>query len=716
MTDKIKLYETEISKHLLNKDFDSIYRIFLDSSSSATELLIFYRRKKEILNNKTFWTSQLPHFHLQAIVESDFKITFLHSYLSSDQNCNDELNKHLAFTTKSDFIKFIKLWEVFNKSNFYNSLISISEIDTDCERLMKELNIVIKAQQKIADEAKKDEKLILQHSFDEIALAFSLYYYDFKQRPEILSNKKWQTQVEMTLVNEFNKVISIFKEQNNAEFQFASNDELQKVFQRNEAPHHTLGKKGLWTPVESKFQNLFLLISRMIERNSINGQIQLYLAGYFDFETTILNPARLKSNSNYRIFKINDNKSSPEEYYFIDLKIEDILKLKPLTKTDITSSLNCLIFYGIPEFVSHNGKEIEVKKALQLLKYFSVYKGPKERQIISDGKKTTSFVLNQGDEKFRELFGSNESITLFEYDKLAQGISSYFNWKEQETQSILSFLTFDTSSPNSYYSWVSRPFMKYQNQVLWLGSFLKDRRWDNIFLNKFKRDYEFKSLGKLIASNFERKIEELFRSSGFTTISSLPFKSSNGQSGDFDVLAFKDNFLIVCEAKTGIRSDEFLHAAKSEAVRLEGCAADQLVKAINNIKEDWTNLKSKLGISESLKIEDIEIIPLIVTDYFEGDLHLYKNSILKTSLLELEVNLKNNKQNLLEMYMMMQSSMNRFNSTLNENRKSPANWDLWNGQNNCSVENLIQNLESNAIWEELQSVWKFEDERLLLDY
>jgi hypothetical protein len=260
------------------------------------------------------------------------------------------------------------------------------------------------------------------------------------------------------------------------------------------------------------------------------------------------------------------------------------------------------------------------------------------------------------------------------------------------------------------------PFLKYQDNVLWLGSFLKGRRWDNVFLNKFKLDYEFKSVAKLISSNFERKIEELFSSNNFKTISSLPFKSSNGQSGDFDVLAFKDNFLIVCEAKTGVRSDEFIHAANSEAVRLEGCAADQLIKGINNINEDWTNLKSKLKISDSVRINEIKIIPLIVTDYFEGDLHLYKNSILKTSLLELEVNLQNQKQSLLEMYIMMQSPMNSFNSALNEKRETPSNWDLWNGQKSCSVENLIQNIQSNAVWKELESIWKFEEHNIFIDY
>lgn len=708
MTDKIKLHESKISKALANKDFDSLFRLFTDEKFTATDLLIFYKRKVYILNVLSFWNSQLPHFHLQAIVESDFKITFLDSYFSSDLHCNHELNKHLIFIVKDDFIKFVKLYKVFNLPEFYKSINNL-----ELERFVKEFDIIIKAQQKIKEEACIDEEKLLQFSLDEIALAFTLYYYEFKQRSETLSNKKWQTQIEMALVNEFDNIISIFKGKSNMVFQFDSNEELQKVFQRNEAPHHTLGKTGLWTPVEAKFQKIYLLINRMMDRNSKKGQIQLYLAGYFDFETTILNPAPLNSNNSYRIFKINDNKSSPEEYYFIDLKMEDILNPKNLSKTDITSSLNCLNFYGIPEIVKHNGIEIEIKKALQLLKHFSVYKGPAERTIFPD----KSFVImNQSDEKFRELFGSNESITLFDYDKLAKGIAIYFNWTEQETHNTLSFLTFDISSSNLTYSWISRPFLKYQNQVLWLGSFLKDRRWDNIFLNKLKRDSEFKPVVKSIATNFERKIEELFKSNAYATISGLPFKSSNGQTGDFDVLAFKDKYLIVCEAKTGIRSDEFIDAATSKAVRLEGCAADQLVKAIQNIKEDWTSLKSKLGITESIEIENLKIIPLIITDNFEGDLHLYKNHILKTSLLELEVNLKNKKKDLLKMYMMMQSSRNTYNSNLNEDRKVPTDWDLWNGQNKCSVENLIQNIQSNEIWKELERVWKFEDERIFIDY
>lgn len=662
MTDKIKLNDTKISKHLADKDFGSLFRLLTDENFSVTELLIFYRRKKEILNDKSFWTSQLPLFHLKAIVESDFKITFLQSYFSSDLNCNDELNAHLVSVPKSDFIKFVKLWEVFNKPNFYKSLKAVSETDTEFERVFKELSIIIKAQQKIKDQASADEKLLLQFSFGEIALAFTLFYYGFKQNSQTLANKKWQTSIEMNLVDELDNIIRLLKEKENMSFQF---------FQE----------------AKSQFPNQ--LIERMIERTIQRNQIKLYLSGYADFQSVIL-IAPLKTNSNYRAFKINDAKSEPEELYFSGINLS---KSKPISKTDITSCIKFWDFYNLPTKFKNQQENtlIDIHKVFKLLKCYSV-------EVPSD------------------------RISVFEYDKLINSISEDFKWDTDEVKSILSFLTFDIYSFEYPTKWIERPFIKSENQVLWIGIFLKDRRWDTVILNRLKCEPEknFKTedgkyFKKVIAQSFERKIEELLQSNSFKTISSLPFKSSNGQTGDFDVLAFKDKHLIVCEAKTGTRSDEFDHAAKTEAVRLEGCAADQLEKAIHNIKENWTDIKSKLGITETISIDDIKIVPLIVTDNFEGDLRLYKNTILKTSLLELEVNLKNKKKELLETYILMSHFSNRYNSDF-INSISQHNWDLWKGQKECSVENLIQNIEQNAIWKELETVWKFEDISISLDY
>lgn len=71
----------------------------------------------------------------------------------------------------------------------------------------------------------------------------------------------------MTLVNELNNVISLFNGKSNMAFQFEKNEELQKQFQQNEAPHRISGKKGLDIPLEPKFQLLYSFIKRLIERN-----------------------------------------------------------------------------------------------------------------------------------------------------------------------------------------------------------------------------------------------------------------------------------------------------------------------------------------------------------------------------------------------------------------------------------------------------------------
>lgn len=708
MTDHLKVYSYYIDQALKNKDFGTLFDIFTSNSFSSTELLVFYKRKKEVLSSSIFWVSQLPHFHLKDILDSDLKVDFIQSYLKANANCNHELNRHLFSIAKADCIKFVKLWQTFNHSSFYGSLKMLAGTDSELERTLREFDIIIKAQKQIEDEAKADEPYFLQFSFGEIALAFSLYYYNFKQQDQIAGNKSLQIKIEMVLVEELTNIISLLKGKTNMVLQFSGNDELQKDFQRNEAPHHLLGKKGLNIPLEPKFKLLYDLIDRLIDRNFYKGQIQLYLSGYSDFMSVTLNPSPLRTNDSYRTFKINDAKSEPEELYFSNLRLGSS-NVKSPSKTDITIDLETLKFYSIPETINHKGNHIELKKALQLLKHFSIFKGPVERCFFPDG---SVMIMNQGDLSFRELFGSNESITIFDSDILSKSIAKYFGWAAEETNSILSFLTLDVTAKSFPVKWINKPFIKFNNQVLWLGSFLKDRRWGNILLNKLKRDSEYQSSVNAFAKNFELRIEELFKSKSFKTVCGQHYTSSNGQTGGFDVLAFKDNHLFVCEAKTGIRSNEFVHAAKSEAVTLEGMAAEQLEKAVFNIMEDWANIKARLEVD--VQIDAVKIIPLIITDHFEGDLRIYKNTILKTTLLELDVILKNKKRKLFEMYLFLKSASDSLNPSLKDVSNLIPNWDLWHGKKECDAETLIQNIEQNAVWKEIETVWEFEDESFLI--
>jgi Holliday junction resolvase len=660
MTDKNKLYATEISNFLSNKDYDSIFSLFNSTNYTPAELKIFYKRNKKILTDQNYWISKLPHFYLKEIVEGDFKIEFLQGYFFNNDNCNDEFNKHLTINAKEDFIKFIKLWGVFNKQNFFNSLTVLAKTDSEIERFVKELEIVIKAQERINGQALLAHKELLKYTFGEIVMSFICYLQNYKGSLNSFGNRKNLVATEMQLVNELNGIIKLFEGKDNMTFEINQESLLN-----------------------------FHLIDEMIERARQKNIIELYLSGYADFQSVII-IAPLLTNKNHRNFRINDAKSEPEEFYFFEFNIE----YAQLSKTDISHSIKFWNFYKLPLRLkmSNDNDYVDMLKVFKLLKHFTV-------EIQYD------------------------NIRVFEYDKLILSISESFKWHVGEVQLILSFLTFDLLSSKYPGYWIDRPFFRSANKVFWIGPFLRDRRWEIVFLNriKFEPEKNFKTengkyMKQEIAQNFEKKIEELFKSSGFKTISSLRFKSANEQKGDFDVLAFKDNHLIVCEAKTGLRTDEFVHASKTEAMRLEGKAADQLIKAIHNIKEDWSNLKTKLKLSASLKIEDIEIIPLIITDNFEGDLRLYKKTILKTSLLELEVNLKNKKRELLELYLMEQPDMNSLNKDFKDNNMNSINWDLWNGENECSVKNLIKNIEENAIWKELETVWKFENLSLSLDY
>jgi len=245
------------------------------------------------------------------------------------------------------------------------------------------------------------------------------------------------------------------------------------------------------------------------------------------------------------------------------------------------------------------------------------------------------------------------------------------------------------------------------DRVIWLGSFLKDRRWDNVIINRFKQEYEHAELVNEISKNLEVKIEEHFASAGFNTISRLRYKTSDGQRGDFDVLAFKDNTIFICEVKSGWRSDDFSYATYLEVNRLEGCAADQLEKGLAHLPEDWGTIRTKLKINKNILLEEITVIPIIVTDYFEGDNLLYRGVCRKISLLELEVIFKNSKRQLLETYFWMKQFLDQNNPNLNADRSPAIAWNLRDNKQNIDVATMLNIIDDNRIWIELEKFWRF---------
>ena len=202
----------------------------------------------------------------------------------------------------------------------------------------------------------------------------------------------------------------------------------------------------------------------------------------------------------------------------------------------------------------------------------------------------------------------------------------------------------------------------------------------------------------------------MFKDSGFKTFRGK-YKEGNVE-GDIDTLAYKGNYLYVIEAKTSKKEENILAAYYAQNIRIEGTAILQLEKTMNYLKNNWNNFTEKESLPIKKNINDITIIPLIITNYFDSDLQIVSSH--KISLLELEIILKNNKKRLLT----VQSDtgdipIDLFQKIINQNNPSfkdseidfNKNYNLWNGDSIAGHE-LIDIIKDNGIWKDLNSSWK----------
>jgi hypothetical protein len=363
MNNKNKLLVKEIDKALKQQDFNSLLSLFKENSFTYIDLLIFYKRKtnnasgiKTPLKCNRFWKSQLPDYYLDEIIVSDISHTFYEEYFSSNANCNHELNQHLLQISFDNFIKFFKFTRAYKYPDFINSLKCLIPSNKHLDKSIMEFDTILNLEDKILTEEMSDNNNILVYSLGEVFLAFSLLYYEFKQSPVNAENKSYQTQIEMALVEEINRIIHLFQADKNVDFYFKSNYELQKEYELYRAPHHILGKNSLTAPLSEKYRNLFELINRIIKRQEHSTIVEMYLMGYADIENIESSPITIKTNETYRIFQINNSKSPVEEYYFMNFSYDDLEKKTPKV-TDTSSIINNLSFLGIPLIIKNEDND-----------------------------------------------------------------------------------------------------------------------------------------------------------------------------------------------------------------------------------------------------------------------------------------------------------------------------------------------------------------------
>lgn len=686
MTTTLNQIAVEANRLLEHKEFNKLADLFSKNQLSSGELIVFYKRNEKILSEKKYWQSEMPLFKIDSILASELRVSFLYDYFKNDQFCNQRLNNYLLNRYPDEFIRFIKFTRAFYKSNFWDSLNALEAGFPHLEKEIKQMSIIRHKTNELQKETDQANLELLQFPLEELLVGFCVAHTYFKEQISVVGNKVEETEIEMALVSEINHIINLFfnNQKQGMSFPFNSNSELQEHL-RNKM------KSSKTDPV---LAYLFENMKKMIDRRRLKGRIDLFCCGYFDFRNWESEPYSFKSNDSYSEFVFNNKKSQAEEFYLKDMSLDwsnvTLLKEKRVSGKDEIKSYQ---YYGIPTQIEYNGKNIDFAKIFKLLSHISVYKGPREpSNVVPD--------------EFEKKFGNNEIISLFDYAEFIDNLSEFFNWEKSECEVLMEFLSTKLDKATECKLWLQNPFIVLNGKILWMSSFLRDRRWDNIILNKIKHEKDFDDTIKDISKNLELRAINLFQKAGFKAFGIQRFKTNSGKRGDVDVVAYKNGCLIVAEAKSGNRSDEFSHATYSEMIKLEGHAAEQLEKIEEYIKEAWEDIKKEHGIETPKPIGKIKLYPLIITDYFEGDLKLYKDKYHKTSLLELDVIISNSKEKLFKTYKQVQMISNSSNKDLKSYRPK-VGYDLWNGRSQVSIPQLMEKIEKNSVWEELENIWSF---------
>lgn len=641
-------------------------------------LLKNLQKDSSLLNKEIFWKSNLPFLHLNEVLGSGYSMTFLELYFNYDRNSNHKLNSEIYKLDPAIFLKSFKLFLAFNKSNFYESLEKmltkhyelgsfLGEIDY-IKSVSKDIEEVEKKIYSVIDTIPVREFLVGFHSFN-LLVARTLYGDDLKTRSDLEASML--DILERYLLRFCKKEVRIGEADLNSNFNYI--DEINKIDNAIKA------KKAI-----HPYHTIFGLLKESLKILRLRNIVESYLTDQLEFEDVMHKKGILRSNKEYYRYRINDVKKPYAECYLyyksgpFEPLVDQGIKSKTLYAKEFFK------FYGLEDYVDNS----------DLLKNLT----------------QVSILLNQS---------SLDEFNIFNVNRHIDRIVSHTEWNRKSVESFLDLITFDFENPPRKFSkFLHFPFIKIKDNYIWLGSFLKERDWTIALYNKIKSG-EYPGIKKHIADdNLEYAVCNIFKKTGFKS-KKITYGSSKIKSGDIDVVAQKGNDIYLVEVKSGIFNNSFSYTNYIENMRLEYGASNQLIKSLNYITENWEEFKGKFGLDNELNIDDINLIPLIVTNYYDGDLMPYSNGIRKASMIELDVILNNTKEKLFNMrykinnevidipYDIILRGSFDYRDIINYNSKV-NDYDLWESNKKCDYKTFINIVDNNKVWSDISDQWNFE--------
>lgn len=712
-------------------------------------------RKSEC--HEIFWKSPLSLKCAKELLALPNNIELLFDYFSKPENVNLIFLKEMAKWSPKLLEKAIKISKAYDIQSHWESFEVFSFSQNQRLRIFyKELDYIRRLIKDWQEKAKFYEGVIRGLDYEDILIHTISYFEKFKRSERTKGNQSLITSVEITLCYTLNNLLNIkqaaIRETGElikskytvSAFQKAVQDTLpplnspEGVIQGKYLPEETVSPEKQLARESIEFYFSFFAVGYQVDR---------YLSGYADFEFIDELEATLKSNEYFTAHWRNDKKSWFQEALAMNKAAQkEEVKTHLSSNKEVYEKQNFLAVHSAIEYWKYlklphtittmeEGK-IDFEEAFTLLKTFSNYLMPEGRIIISpqgdkkeDGSEPPNFATKRNKpEKIGRLFGEGY-LYVIEAEKLEKSITEYFDWETQAVKALIDFLTTSLSSGTaSPIDFLSRPFLKIGTQYIWLSSLLRDRRWEVLMHRRMAvaklHDQSIQS------SHIEKGLADSFMKAGFNAIAGGKYNNGKTGEGEIDTLAFKDNVLFVIEIKTTYLEENLLSYAKYHAIRFEYKASEQLKRHQEYIKTNFEAIKSISELGIDCELEQLEIIPLIVSNIFELDDLLIHGQYHKVSLFELQVILKNDLYdaltNRLDSYLggldsdsLASSVIQKFNQNnphFKENRLgllTKEECGLWSNPESCSPADIVTAIRDRKVWQGLDGMMDFQYSELI---
>ena len=717
-----------MSKNLkLLEEFNFLNEVEHGENISKERLTIFLKgllKNKKLL--KDFFCSNIPLNHIDILTKCDVWQVLLSNYFSSDRYCNDCFLKIvLKHGNTNTVIKTIKLKQAFNYPKHWKSfhLLQHSKA-TIYKSSYKEFEFIKKTEKYWLNLEKQYFNKLVKYNLEDILIQFTSYYQKFKNySKKTPDNQAIITSREAILIELLDYLlikVSNYKTSNNKTTNFYSKNKFSEKLKKELPPIkpdlHTFPEES----ISKEKKELRGIIEFYFSKYDEKYQLNKYLSGYAEFEYIDELEAEITTNKEHQYYRQSLEKGDYEENYITNSFIGNSSIITEIqSKSDfwdkeielkVQSSLHHFKFYNVPNIIDYKETKIELYKVLYVLHTFSSMLFPQGRIFTPSG-----ILKREIKKSFINIF-TPKYVVPFTKQELIENIITYFKYPLKEVEIIIDFLLVDLdNSKTKKVNIKTHPFIKIGDTIYWMSSFLRDIKWGTTLYRRLWLDKDIDD--KIVSANTEKSLSNSFKEAQFNTTFSFKYNIQN-QKGEIDVIAFKNNTLFIVELKNTIIVEDMLKTKNYENEKFSQKASSQLYLAEEYIINNFDEFSENTNLNIDISLEKLTIHKLIVSNSFQADNLTFNNDILKVSLFELTVILKNDLYNVLISkigktllpnmvetpldWMMNLTNRNSLNSKQTPKEVTKESTELWKNKNECTPNDIIEAILNNKVFKNLE--------------